>query len=311
MWTSLPALFFPKYTIAWRSRYTKKVIHAEWPFFIFADRPKIPQKSANIISLRKIAQQRKTCPMLKKEREYFILQQLNIHNKVLVSDLCQTMNVSEDTIRRDLQILSDNGKLMKVHGGALSNSFGGSQSAKNPVYAQHEKEIIAQKAVTLIKDGMLVLLTGGSTIVEMIRHLPKNLNATFVTPSLTSATALTANTNCQVIFIGNTILNTAKMAVGSEVSQKLADIHADLSFIGTNSIDIEHGLTDTDWEISEVKKAMMNASEKNISLAISAKLNTHQRLTCCKIEELDFLITELAPTETILQPYSQKGVSVI
>lgn len=249
--------------------------------------------------------------MLKKEREYFILQQLNIHNKVLVSDLCQTMNVSEDTIRRDLQSLSDNGKLMKVHGGALSNSFGGNQSIKNPVYAQHEKEIIAKKAVSLIRDGMLILMTGGSTIAEMIRHLPKNLNATFVTPSLTSAIALTTYSNCQVIFIGNTILNTTKMAVGSEVFQKLQGVHADLAFIGTNSVDIEHGLTDTDWEILEVKRAMMEASDQTILLAISEKLNTHQRLTCCKIEDIDILATELPPTESILQPYLQKGVAIL
>ncbi|PZP44623.1 MAG: DeoR family transcriptional regulator [Pseudopedobacter saltans] len=249
--------------------------------------------------------------MLKKEREYFILQQLNIHNKVLVSDLCQAMNVSEDTIRRDLQTLSDNGKLMKVHGGALSNSFGGNQSIKNPIYAQNEKETIARKAVTLVKDGMLILLTGGSTIVEMIRHLPKNLNATFVTPSLTAAMALTTYTNCQVVFIGNTLLNTAKMAYGSEVFQKLADIHADLAFIGTNSVDIEHGLTDTDWEILEVKRAMMKASDKTILLAISEKVNTHQRLTCCKIEDINILITELPTNTNILQPYIQKGITVL
>ncbi|MFT4202705.1 MAG: DeoR/GlpR family DNA-binding transcription regulator [Chitinophagaceae bacterium] len=249
--------------------------------------------------------------MLKKEREYFILQQLNIHNKVLVSDLCETMNVSEDTIRRDLQTLSDNGKLMKVHGGALSNSFGGSHLVRNPVYAQHDKVSIAQKAVGLMRDGMLILMTGGSTIAEMIRHLPKDLNATFVTPSLTSAVALTTYTSCQVIFIGNTILNTTKMAVGSEVFQKLQNIHADLAFIGTNSVDIEHGLTDTDWEILEVKRAMMKASEHTVLLAISEKLNTHQRLTCCQIDDIDILITELPTTDSLLQPYIQKGITVL
>lgn len=249
--------------------------------------------------------------MLKKEREYFILQQLNVHNKVLVSDLCQTMNVSEDTIRRDLQSLSDNGKLMKVHGGALSNSFGGHQSIKSPVYALREKEIIARKAVSLIKDGMLILLTGGSTIVEMIRHLPKNLDATFVTPSLTAAMALTTYSNSQVIFIGNTVLNTSKMAYGPEVFQKLTDIHADLAFIGTNSVDIDYGLTDTDWEILEVKRAMMKASDKTILLAISEKLNTHQRLTCSKIEDIDILITDLPVTDNLFQPYIQKGLTIL
>lgn len=243
--------------------------------------------------------------MLKKEREYFILQQLNIHNKVLVTDLCLKMNVSEDTVRRDLQSLSDDGKLLKVHGGALSNSFGRTPNKHSIVYAQKQKEIIAEKAITLLRDGMLILVTGGSTISEMIRRIPKNLNATFITPSLTAALELTTYTNCEIIFIGNTILNTSKMAVGAEVIQRLSNIHADLSFIGTNSLDIEHGLTDTDWEILEVKQAMIKSSEKTVLLVISEKLNTFQKLRCSAIEDINILITELGIGDPITDSYKK------
>ena len=107
--------------------------------------------------------------MLKKERQSYILQQVNLHNKVLSSSLSQEINVSEDTIRRDLLELSGEGKLLKVHGGALSRSFSQVHVPSNGVYSQHEKKSIAQKAITLIGDGMFVLTSGGTTIVEMAR----------------------------------------------------------------------------------------------------------------------------------------------
>jgi DeoR/GlpR family transcriptional regulator of sugar metabolism len=118
--------------------------------------------------------------MLKKERQAHILHQVNLHNRVLSADLCHSMNVSEDTIRRDLVELSEQGQIIKVHGGALSNSFNTSLQPTN-VYSQDNKKTIAKKAVALIRDGMFVLTTGGTTIIELARMLPHDLKATFVT----------------------------------------------------------------------------------------------------------------------------------
>ncbi|MFV0605409.1 MAG: DeoR family transcriptional regulator [Niabella sp.] len=87
--------------------------------------------------------------MLKKERQAFILHRLNLHNKVLSMDLCREIGVSEDTIRRDLQELSDAGRLLKVHGGALSMAFSDVQFPPVNVYAQANKSIIAAKALKL------------------------------------------------------------------------------------------------------------------------------------------------------------------
>ncbi|MDO9155975.1 MAG: DeoR family transcriptional regulator, partial [Sediminibacterium sp.] len=100
--------------------------------------------------------------MLKKERQAYIIQQINIHNKVLSSDLCVQLDVSEDTVRRDLQELAEEGKLIKVHGGALAKSFHFTIESKQ-VYSLPEKKIIAHKAIDLIKDGMLVVISGGTT----------------------------------------------------------------------------------------------------------------------------------------------------
>ena len=84
--------------------------------------------------------------MLKKERQAYILHQVNLHNKVLSSTLSHEINVSEDTIRRDLQELSEEGKIIKVHGGALSHSFSQVHFPQGGVYSQNQKQIIAEKA---------------------------------------------------------------------------------------------------------------------------------------------------------------------
>ena len=115
--------------------------------------------------------------MLKKERQAFILHQVNLHNKVLSASLSEEMDVSEDTVRRDLQELSDAGHIIKVHGGALSQSFNYAGNAVEKIYAQEFKKVIAKKAVSLIKNGMFVLSSGGTTILEIARMLPQQLKS--------------------------------------------------------------------------------------------------------------------------------------
>jgi DeoR/GlpR family transcriptional regulator of sugar metabolism len=242
--------------------------------------------------------------MLKKERQAYITQQLNIHNKVLSSDLSIQLNVSEDTVRRDLNELSELGKLLKVHGGALSTGFHFTLQNQS-IYSHKEKQVIARKAVSLIKDGMVVLLSGGTTIRELVNALPLELNATFVTVSVPIALELLNHPNSEVIFLGNRLSKSAQMAIGAEVVKKLNSIKADICFLGTNSIDLG-GVTDMEWEVIEVKKAMLESADLKISLAISEKLNTSQRFKVCRLEELNHLITELDPKDPILEAYSGK-----
>ena len=248
--------------------------------------------------------------MLKKERHAYIMHEIDIHNKVLSSDLSMQLAVSEDTVRRDLQELDESGALTKVHGGALSKSFHFTLQ-NNTVYSQPEKKIIAQKARELIKDGMLILLSGGTTIIELVKSLPPELNATFITVSIPTALELLDHPNGEVIFLGNKLLKNAQMAVGAEVVQRLGEIKCDLCFLGTNSIDVENGITDLELEVIEVKRAMIKSANKTVSLAISKKLNTTQRMVVCKLEEVDILVTELEPGAELLKPYQAKGVTII
>ena len=272
----------------------------------------LPEGENTILGLKKLG----NCiiflflTMLKKERQAYIIQQINIHNKVLSSDLSVQLDVSEDTVRRDLQELAEEGKLIKVHGGALSKSFHFTLETSS-IYSLPEKKRIAYKAIELIKDGMFVVLSGGTTIRELVKALPPDLNATFITVSVPIALELLEHPSSEVIFLGNKLSKTAQISVGAEVIQRLSGIRADYCFLGTNSMDAVYGITDLEWEIIEVKRAMIHCAQKTVSLAISEKLNTTQRLQVCKPEEIDILITELEPSDSKLVPYIQKGITVL
>ncbi len=249
--------------------------------------------------------------MLKKERQSYILQQVNLHNKVLSSSLSLDINVSEDTIRRDLQELSIDGKLLKVHGGALSHSFSQVHIPSNGVYSQDQKKSIAQKAIALISDGMFVLTGGGTTIVEMARMLPQHLKATFVSGSIGAILEYMDHPNIEVILIGDRVSKNSKITVGSEAISKIKQLKADICFLGTNAIDIQNGVTDNDWEVVQLKKAMIESSARVVCLAIAEKINTFQPIQICPLDKIDILITELKPDDPILKPYANAGIELL
>lgn len=248
--------------------------------------------------------------MLKTERQAYILHNINLHNRILSSDLSLVMDVSEDTVRRDLQDLADSGKIIKVHGGALSNSFHSSVNVSS-VYELTSKKIIAQKAISLIKDGMFVLTTGGTTIMELARALPENLKATFITGSIPVALEYLNHPNIDVIIIGDKLSKSSKLTVGADAIFKIKQLKADLCFIGTNAIDATNGLTDNDWEVVQVKKAIIESSTKVVSLSISEKINTTQPIKICDANNINILITELDNSNEILIPFKKLGTQIL
>lgn len=249
--------------------------------------------------------------MLKKERQAYILHQLNLHNKVLSIDLCTEISVSEDTIRRDLQELSEAGQLIKVHGGALSMAFNEVQFEPINIYSQAHKKVIVTKALQLIQNGMFILTSGGTTILELIRALPPQLKLTIMTGSIPVINACMAHPKLEVVVIGDKLSRDSKITVGAEAIQKISHVNADLCFLGTNAIDTQHGLTDNDWEVVQIKKAMVHSASKVICMTISEKLQTYQPISVCKIEKIDYLITELDPSDHILAPFKEAGVTVM
>ena len=249
--------------------------------------------------------------MLKRERQAYILHQVNLHNKVLSSTLSDEISVSEDTIRRDLQELAEEGKIIKVHGGALSQSFNYVNYPSAKIYSSEQKRIIAQKVVGLIKDGMFILTTGGTTIIELARMLPPLLKATFISGSIPAVLEYMHHPNIEVIIIGDKVSKSSKITVGADAIAKIKQVKADLCLLGVNSIDIQHGITDHDWDVVHIKKAMIESSKKTVCLTISEKINSNQPLKICAINEISTLVTELSPDDPLLHPYIEAGIEVI
>lgn len=249
--------------------------------------------------------------MLKSERQALILREINIHNKVLSSDLSLQLKVSEDTVRRDLHDLAERGKIIKVHGGALSKSYHLSSYRKGEVYWQKEKTEIARKAISLLHEGMIVLISGGTTNRELARILPPEMNITFLTPSLGTAMQLMEHPAAEVILLGGKLSKEAGIAIGGEVISKLGELRADWCLLGTNSIDPIQGITDSDWEVVQVKKAMINAADRVAALTISEKLDSAQRMKICDLKAVNVLITELEANDEKLSAYRYAGLSIL
>jgi DeoR/GlpR family transcriptional regulator of sugar metabolism len=249
--------------------------------------------------------------MLKRERQAYILHQINLHNRVLSSGLSNEINVSEDTIRRDLQELADHGKIIKVHGGALSHSFDHYYSPGTNVYSHAQKKVIAMKAVKLLQDGMFVLTTGGTTIIELAKHIPPTLRATFISGSVPVIIEYIRHPSIEVIVIGDKISKNAKITTGGEAIARIKQIRADLCFLGVNAIDADAGLTDNDWDVVQVKKAMIESSRRVVCLSISEKLNSIQPILVDNLSSRLTLITELNPDDPQLDRYRQAGVEIL
>ncbi len=117
--------------------------------------------------------------------------------------------------------------------------------------------------------------------------------------------------NIDVIAIGDRISKNAKTAIGPDAITKIKGIKSDICFLGINAIDIQFGVSDTDWDVVQMKKAMIESARKTVCLTISEKINTMQPIQVCQLHKIDMLITELAADVPILKPYVDAGITVM
>jgi DeoR/GlpR family transcriptional regulator of sugar metabolism len=249
--------------------------------------------------------------MLREERHRFILNEVNIRNRVLLADIAQKLSVSEDTVRRDLHQLNEQGKLKRVHGGAVANSFHLYTYREDQIYAHKSKIEVATKAIQLLKDGDVVVMSGGTTNLEVARLLPDHLHLTVFTPSLPIAMQLLVHRNIDTIFVGGKLSHDAQIALGGEAIKTLSHVKADFCFMGTGNLDAKHGLTEFDWEVVQLKKAMIETANQVVVLTISEKINSAQRFNICPVTNIHVLATELQGTDLRLKEFRDKGLLVL
>ncbi|WP_281542928.1 DeoR/GlpR family DNA-binding transcription regulator [Maribacter aestuarii] len=249
--------------------------------------------------------------MLKEERQQTILSEVELHNRILLTDIAETLDVSIDTIRRDVKELDAENKLRKVHGGAISLGFTTNSARNANIYALDDKVTIAKKATTMLKDGAVIFIDGGTTCLELARIIPEKLQLTCFTISLPVAMELSNKPNVKVISIGGQIAKEAQIAIGANAIHNLSEIKVDYSFIGTGYVDALYGLTEFDWDIVQIKKAVIKASKKTVLLSISEKLNSQHRYKTCDISSINTMITELDPDDSILIPFKNNDVTIL
>lgn len=249
--------------------------------------------------------------MLKDERHIQILREIITHNKVRSSELSRKLKVSEDTIRRDLKELAEQGKIKKVHGGAMASSLMPFAYKQNNLYQLANKKRIAKKALPLLKNGQVVLIDGGTTNLEFVKFFPPELKIQVFTNALPIAHVLSEHPAIEMTFLGGKILKSAKISVGHEALQTLSEIYADLAFIGTRSIHPKLGITAINREEAFLKKKMAESTASVVSLVLSEKIGTIQPFKIIPPGQIQHLITELAPTDAALQPFVEAGVEVI
>jgi DeoR/GlpR family transcriptional regulator of sugar metabolism len=249
--------------------------------------------------------------MFKKERQAYILKQINQKQKIISADICQEMNVSEDTIRRDLQELADKGKIIKVHGGALSLDYDESSITFPDNANKDAGAIIARKTVDLIRHGMFIMTSGGSTTAQLAQALPSDLKATFISGSIQAIVEYTRHPSIDVIIIGDKVSKGGKLTVGSEAIAKIKQIKADICLLDVQAIDAVHGVSENDWEAAQIKKAMIESSQKTICLCNAEKINSIKPVYLCTLQHIHTLITELDAGHPLLNPYRAAGIQVI
>ena len=249
--------------------------------------------------------------MLTAERRRSILQTLQRNGKVLASELSKTLLVSEDTIRRDLRELAAAGELQRVHGGALLYSTTTASFTTRTQQAPEAKTAIAKAAVGLIEQDQVIILDGGTTLLQMAQHLPTDLRATIITHSPPIALALAEYPKIEVILIGGRLYKHELVTVGASTLEAFRNIRAYLCFLGINSLHPEAGISTQDLEESYVKRAMIASATNVVALTAAEKLGTIAPYIIGPLSKLTHLVTEQGVSDEVLAPYRLQGIKVI
>lgn len=249
--------------------------------------------------------------MLKAERCHYIMNKLNEEQRVNTVGLALDLGISEDSIRRDLQKLYEKGLLEKVYGGAIPVSEKNKSVFDIQISNEKNKIEIGNKAVSLLQDGQVIIMSGGTTNLVLSKLIPPLLKITIYTYSLPIAMQLSKYPNVDLIFIGGKMQKNAMVTIGIDVLQVLSKIKADICFMGVSSIDSIQGLTEMGYEVSIVKKAMIESSEKVIAMFTSDKLNNRKPYVVCELNTLDTIITDLNPNDSKLDEFRNSGVIIL
>lgn len=247
------------------------------------------------------------------DRQHQILQLLERQQRISVMELCTTFDISEATARRDLENLASQGKLQRVHGGAIVLA---QAPPEQPILQRQneqadEKIRIGQAAAALVQTGETVFLGSGTTVLEVARALRTRRDLTVLTNSLPVVNALAGAEGITVICLGGMLRESEFSFIGHITEQALAEVRADKVFMGTRAISLEFGLTHEYLPETMTDRAILKAGQEIIVLADHTKFGRAATVRLAPLESIHNIVTDRQTPQDMLEALRERGLKVI
>ena len=246
------------------------------------------------------------------ERQMEIISLLQNQKTVKIENLSRIMNVSENTIRRDLKLLESKGTLKRIKGGAmLPDSFIQPFQIRN-VEFKEEKALIGKGAAKLINEGDIIIIDAGTTTLYLAKNIEKR-DITVLTNFVDIASEF-YNNNREVkklILSGGITRYSTHSLIGPPAESFFAQVNADKLFLGAGGLHLSKGLTNANMEEIPVKRAMINSAKQIILLADSSKFGKVLLSQICPLERLDCIITDHKVPLQIVDQLENMNIKVI
>ncbi|MHB8581031.1 MAG: DeoR/GlpR family DNA-binding transcription regulator [Ignavibacteriaceae bacterium] len=250
--------------------------------------------------------------IFQEERMRGIMKILGKENRVLIADLCKTFNTTSVTIRKDLDLLENEGLLKRTHGGAILYKplFQGLALNEKEKLNSEEKERIAKEAVKMISERDVIILDSGSTTTQLARNMKNLKGITVITNAVNIALEL-ANSEIEIILTGGALQKNSSTLIGPLADDSLRKISADKLFHGVDGVDYEIGLTTPDVVEANTSRVMMERAGQNILLVDSSKFGRRSLGVICQIKEIDKIITTKEMDKLEIKKLNDMGVEVV
>ncbi|MHB1000190.1 MAG: DeoR/GlpR family DNA-binding transcription regulator [Armatimonadota bacterium] len=251
--------------------------------------------------------------MIAAERRRWIYETASKQGSVSVIALAKNLNVAENTIRHDLDILHNEGKLVRSHGGAVVIE----NSTPTPPYSQTRqsnmtsKALIGAEAIKYIPASGSIFINAGSTTHQMVIRIAKNPSLHVTTNSPESAIYLTVNGVSKVDLIGGEMIMDSLETDGSLANEAVNNLYWETCFLGVSAIDIARGITSINLPIAILEKKIMEHSGNVVVLCDSSKFGKFSRAKAGSVSMIDVLITDNKADDDFIQEITAQGVEVI
>jgi DeoR/GlpR family transcriptional regulator of sugar metabolism len=226
-----------------------------------------------------------------------------------VTALADEFGVSEMTVRRDLQALASDGKLERVHGGAV-NVESERPFSEIVVERLESKDRIGRAAAALVEDGQTVMIDIGTTTLQVARHL-RGRSLTVITTNLAVYEELLPEPDIELVLPGGAVRRNYLSLVGMLAEDALRRLRADIAFLGTSGIDADLAVWDTTMVEVPIKRAMIAAGQRTVLLADAAKFGMDAMVRVCEASELDAIVTDEPVPTGRRRALDEAGVEVI